>query len=83
MRASTLVLSVPSIALNSASDIPEKFGGGWGGGTVKGMKGNGGNMKGGLGPPAGDPAVAPGDVLEAVLEVGAVDCPIVVVVAPV
>merc|ERR1719300_1419548 len=40
-------------------------------------------MKGGLGPPAGDPAVAPGDVLEAVLEVGAVDCPIVVVVAPV
>lgn len=54
---------------------------------MKGINGNGGNMKGGLGPPAGDPAVAPGAVLEvvaleAVLEVGAVDCP-VVVVAPV
>jgi len=56
--ASTLDLSAPSISLSSASDIPEKFGGGWGGGTVKGTKGKGGgNMKGDRGPAAGpDPA---------------------------
>ena len=71
--ASTLLLSVPSISLSSASDIPEKLGGGWGGGTEKGTKGKGGNMKGALAPealpgvppaaaPAVAPAVAPGDV---------------------
>jgi len=55
--ASTLLLSVPSISLSSASDIPEKFGGGWGGGTVKGTKGKGGgNMKpGDLAPVEPDP----------------------------
>ena len=46
--ASILFLSLPSISLSSASDIPLKLGGGWGGGTVKGRKGKGGNMKGGL-----------------------------------
>ena len=66
--ASTLLLSVPSISLSSASDIPEKLGGGWGGGTEKGTKGKGGNMKGALAPealpglPVAAPAVAPGDV---------------------
>ena len=55
--ASTLDLSAPSISLSSASDIPEKLGGGWGGGTVKGTNGNGGgNMKGDRGPVAADPA---------------------------
>lgn len=55
--ASTLDLSAPSISLSSASDIPEKLGGGWGGGTVKGTNGNGGgNMKGDRGPVAPDPA---------------------------
>jgi len=58
--ASTLLLSVPSISLSSASDIPEKLGGGWGGGTVKGTKGKGGgNMKGDLAPVEPDPGVAP------------------------
>lgn len=60
--ASTLDLSAPSISLSSASDIPEKLGGGWGGGTVKGTKGNGGgNMKGDRGPAeAADPAAGVG-----------------------
>lgn len=47
---------------------------------MKGMNGKGGNMKGGLCPPA----VAPGDAVDVVaaeaVEVGAVDCPVVVVV---
>jgi len=60
--ASTLVLSMPSISLSSASDIPEKFGGGWGGGTVKGTKGKGGgNMKGDRGPAGPEAADAPAD----------------------
>jgi len=55
--ASTLLLSAPSISLSSASDIPEKLGGGWGGGTVKGTKGKGGgNMKGDREPVEADPA---------------------------
>jgi len=60
--ASTLLLSTPSISLSSASDIPEKFGGGWGGGTVKGTKGKGGgNMKGDRGPAGPEAADAPAD----------------------
>ena len=60
--ASTLLLSLPSISSSSVSDMPEKLGGGWGGGTVKGRKGNGGNMKGGLTPPAAGAVPVPGAV---------------------
>ena len=49
--ASTLFLSVPSSSRSSSSDMPLKLGGGWGGGTAKGMKG--GKMKGGLVAPPG------------------------------
>lgn len=69
--ASTLVLSTPSISLSSASDIPEKFGGGWGGGTVKGTKGKGGgNMKGDRGPAGPDPAEAADAPADPAAEVG-------------
>lgn len=55
-----LVRSTPSICSSSASDIPAKLGGGWGGGTVKGRKGKGGSMKpGDLGPAPAAAAAAP------------------------
>ena len=69
--ASTLVRSTPSISLSSASDIPEKFGGGWGGGTVKGTKGKGGgNIKGDRGPAGPDPAEAADAPADPAAEVG-------------
>lgn len=47
--ASTAWRSCPSMAASSPADRPSKFGGGIGGGAVKGRKGNGGNTKGGRG----------------------------------